>query len=79
MVKELSEIISSEVDRTNSLVTRFLDFARPLEPRRETVDVTVVIDRAAARANVDPVRDYDTSLPFLPIDPELMEQVFSVC
>jgi two-component system sensor histidine kinase HydH len=35
MAKELAEIISSEVDRTNSLVTRFLDFARPLEPRRE--------------------------------------------
>ena len=35
MAKELAEIISEEVDRTNSLVTRFLDFARPLEPRKE--------------------------------------------
>jgi len=73
---ELAEIISAEVDRTNSLVTRFLDFARPLEPRLEMADVTAVIDRAARRAKLDPVRHYSTSLPGIPIDPELMEQVF---
>jgi len=76
MARELAGIISSEVDRTNSLVTRFLDFARPLEPRRELVDVTGVIDRAAERAKVEVNREYSTSLPPLPIDAELMEQVF---
>jgi two-component system sensor histidine kinase HydH len=76
IAKELAEIISIEVDRTNSLVTRFLDFARPLEPRRETVDITRVIDRAADRAKITPIRDYSPSLPPLAIDPELMEQVF---
>jgi signal transduction histidine kinase len=49
IAKELGEIISAEVDRTNSLVTRFLNFAKPLEPRRELTDVTAVIDRAATR------------------------------
>ena len=34
IARELSGYISSEVDRTNSLVSRFLDFARPLELRR---------------------------------------------
>jgi two-component system sensor histidine kinase HydH len=76
MAKELAGIISSEVDRTNSLVTRFLDFARPLEPRRESTDVTEVLDRAVKRAKVDVVRNYSASLPRLEIDPELMEQVF---
>jgi signal transduction histidine kinase len=81
MAKELAEIISAEVDRTNSLVTRFLDFARPLEPRRESTDVTAVIDRAVNRAavnqnKVDVIRNYSPSLPRLAIDPELMEQVF---
>ena len=59
MAKELAEIISAEVDRTNSLVTRFLDFARPLEPRRE-------IDRCHERyrprrrsgRNVSVIRNY---------------------
>ncbi len=76
LAKELAEIISAEVDRTNSLVTRFLDFARPLEPRRELTDVAQVIDRAAKRAKVEVIRDYSDSLPAIPIDPELMEQVF---
>jgi two-component system, NtrC family, sensor histidine kinase HydH len=76
MAKELAEIISVEVDRTNSLVTRFLDFARPLEPRRELADVTDVIDRAVNRAKVEVNRNYSESLPRLAIDPELMEQVF---
>ncbi len=30
VAREMAGFISSEVDRTNSLVTRFLDFARPL-------------------------------------------------
>jgi signal transduction histidine kinase len=76
MAKELAGIISSEVDRTNSLVTRFLDFARPLEPRRETTDITAVLDRAVQRAGVPVLRDYPPWLPLLAIDPELMEQVF---
>jgi signal transduction histidine kinase len=76
MAKELAGIISSEVDRTNSLVTRFLDFARPLEPRRESTDLTTIIDRAAARAKAEVIRDYSASLPRLSIDPQLMEQVF---
>jgi signal transduction histidine kinase len=76
IARELAGIISSEVDRTNSLVTRFLDFARPLEPRKETVDVTAVIDRAIDRAKVPVTRDYSHSLPRLALDPQLMEQVF---
>jgi signal transduction histidine kinase len=74
--RELGEIISSEVDRTNLLVTRFLDFARPLEPRRELTDITEVIDRAAGRAGVAITREYSQSVPRFPIDPALMEQVF---
>ncbi len=76
MVKELAGIISEEVDRTNSLVTRFLDFARPLEPRREQVDITQVIDRAARHARVEIIRNYSPEVPLLAIDPGLMEQVF---
>lgn len=76
LVKELAEIMSVEVDRTNSLVTRFLNFARPLEPKRETVDLADVIDRAARRAGVEVMTEYSASLPPIPVDPELMEQVF---
>lgn len=76
MSKELGEIISSEVDRTNLLVTRFLDFARPLEPQLEQASLPEVIDRAAARAGVAIVRDFDPTVDAMRIDPALMEQVF---
>ncbi|MEP6715553.1 MAG: ATP-binding protein [Terriglobia bacterium] len=76
MARELAGIISEEVDRTNSLVTRFLDFARPLEPRREKVDVTSIVDRAATHAKVAIIRNYSPDVPPLSIDPALMEQVF---
>ena len=33
MAQELAGYIASEVDRTNLLVTRFLEFARPLQLR----------------------------------------------
>jgi signal transduction histidine kinase len=76
MARELAGIISEEVDRTNSLVSRFLDFARPLEPLRELTDVTKVIDNAARHARVEIIRNYSPEVPPLPIDPGLMEQVF---
>jgi signal transduction histidine kinase len=44
--RELTGYISSEVDRTNDLVKRFLDFARPFRLRIEMVEIAEVIDRA---------------------------------
>ena len=76
VARELGDIISSEVDRTNLLVTRFLDFARPLEPQREMADITEVIDRAAGHAGVPIIREYSQDIPQLALDPALMEQVF---
>lgn len=78
---EMAGFISSEVDRTNSLVTRFLDFARPLQLRREPADVAQVIDRAIAlvkRENngISIVRNYSPALAPFPIDADLMEHVF---
>src|SRR5262249_56816096 len=49
LAREMAGFITSEVDRTNSLVTRFLQFARPLQVRAETTDLAQVIDRAAAQ------------------------------
>lgn len=75
MIRELADIINTEVDRTNSLVTRFLDFARPLEPRREPADLAELIERSAKRAGAEILTDY-ASLPPVPLDTQLMEQVF---
>ncbi len=81
--KELAGFISSEVDRTNSLVTRFLEFARPLELKPQTADLSEVLDRAIAqvergtpRCNVTVYRNYSPEVGPFPFDAELLERVF---
>ena len=81
--RELSGFIQTEVDRANSLITRFLQFARPFHLDRQTVEISAVVDRAIAQVErqvppfgVDIVRNYSPDVPPLAVDAELMEQVF---
>src|SRR5579883_1892854 len=83
VAREVAGFISSEVDRTNALVTRFLDFARPLQLRRAPSDLAQVLDRAVELAQRDAVanrvaifKNYSPEIPPLAIDAELMERVF---
>src|SRR5215831_5546445 len=83
VAREVAGFISSEVDRTNALVTRFLDFARPLKLRRDPTDLAHVLDRAveqtereASERHVAIFKNYSPDIPPLPIDGELMERVF---
>lgn len=50
VVHEVAGFIGSEVTRTNQLVTRFLDFARPAQAHRETADLNEVAMSAVAQA-----------------------------
>src|SRR5271169_2688770 len=83
LVAELAGYISSEVNRLNALVIRFLDFARPskldLRPERITEIVDHALEAASAsfpNANVKVERQYAPDLPEVPADPQLCEQVF---
>jgi len=49
LAREMAGFISSEVDRTNTLISRFLEFARPTPLRLEEADLAEVIDRAVAQ------------------------------
>ena len=82
--KEMISFISSEVDRLNSLVTRFLTFARPLQPQRHLQEITALLERAVKTAfgrwpeiSVKVEREYANDLAPLFIDPDLCEQVFT--
>lgn len=50
VAQEVAGFIGSEVTRTNQLVTRFLDFARPARAHRETADLNEVAKTAVAQA-----------------------------
>ena len=82
VAREMAGYISSEVDRTNSLVTRFLDFARPLALRLEKTDLTQVIDRAIADVekhqppfDIAIYKNYSPDIPPFLLDGQLMERV----
>ena len=81
VAREVAGFISSEVDRTNSLVTRFLQFARPLQLRAETADLAQSMDRAVAMVEREApgiaiYKNYEPGIPPFPFDAELMERVF---
>jgi two-component system sensor histidine kinase HydH len=81
VAREMAGFISSEADRTNSLVTRFLQFARPLQLRAEKADLAHVLDRAVAAVEREApgiaiYRNYAPEIPPFPFDAELMERVF---
>jgi two-component system sensor histidine kinase HydH len=79
---ELAGFISSEVDRTNSLISRFLDFARPLKVRPHMNDLTEVLDRAIGQLErhtppfpVTIYKNYSPDIPPFAFDAELLERV----
>jgi len=81
VAREVAGFISTEVDRTNSLVTRFLQFARPLHLRLDKEDLTHTLDRAielAAREapEIAIYKNYAPEIPPFAFDAELMERVF---
>jgi nitrogen-specific signal transduction histidine kinase len=83
LVAELAGYISSEVNRLNALVVRFLDFARPSKLELRPERISEIVDRAldAAIASVPDSgvkieRRYVANLPEIPADAQLCEQVF---
>ena len=79
---ELAGFISTEVDRTNALVTRFLDFARPLALHLEKTEIAEVIDEAVAEVekhtpplDVSIYKNYSPDIPPLFLDRQLIERV----
>ncbi len=43
--ENLAQIIIDETSRLNTIVTEFLDFARPQQPRLKEIDIHVILDR----------------------------------
>lgn len=83
LATELAGYISTETNRLSALVTRFLDFARPLHADLTPQEITVVLDRALNDVSQlwkgEPVRvekSYEPNLPPVGVDEALCEQAF---
>ncbi|HVA95145.1 MAG TPA: ATP-binding protein [Candidatus Dormibacteraeota bacterium] len=83
LVSELAGYISSEVNRLNALVVRFLDFARPSKLDLRPESVPEIVDRALEaatasfpNANIKIERHYAPGTPKIQADGQLCEQVF---
>jgi two-component system, NtrC family, sensor histidine kinase HydH len=81
---ELAGYISSEVNRLNSLVARFLDFARPSRLELRPQSVARIVDAAldsvqaeSAHPKVRVERNYASSLPEILADEQLCERLFA--
>jgi len=81
---ELAGYISSEVNRMNTLVTRFLDFARPHQLQQQRTEMPPLIDRALRAARdrwpqlpIEVERKFAPDLPQIMIDADLIERVFT--
>jgi two-component system, NtrC family, sensor histidine kinase HydH len=83
LAAELAGYISTEVNRLSALVSRFLDFARPLRIETQAYSVSEIMDRAlrAVAANwsgpgIRIERHFQKELPYAAVDENLCEQVF---
>ena len=85
LATELAGYISTETNRLSALVTRFLDFARPLQAELEPREITPLLERALhsvllTRKDEDALvsveRQYQPNLPLIPLDESLCEQAF---
>jgi two-component system sensor histidine kinase HydH len=85
LAKEMAGFITEEVDRLNSLITRFLEFARPQHMRLDKGDISALLDRVINRFErersadapaVAVYKNYSPDVPPISFDAELLERVF---
>ena len=85
LAREMATFIAGEVDRTNALVTRFLEFARPSPLHCSRADLHAVIGEALNQVrrslpgggnSYHLETDFCKDLGPFSFDPELMERVF---
>ncbi len=85
LVRELAGFIGTEVNRLNSLVARFLDFARPSHLDLRPARIPDIVDHALESvhnqfpdANITIERDYAENLPPVAVDAQLCRNRFSL-
>jgi signal transduction histidine kinase len=81
--EEMIDYIVEESDRINTMITNFLDFAKPKEPELVRCDILEVIEKTIhlispqARAqNIEVAGEFPPEPLYVEVDPELFQHVF---
>ena len=81
--ENLAQIVIDETSRLNTIVTEFLDFARPQQPKLKGVDIHTIIDRVigfvrsmAAQQKVEIETIYATQTLVKQVDEEMLYRAF---
>jgi signal transduction histidine kinase len=86
IAREMAGYIQQEVDRINSLITRFLDFAKPRNLRLEKTDLHAMLNHAielfdrenpGAASSVTVFKNYSPDVPPVRVESDLMEHVIT--
>jgi len=78
---QYADLVISEVDRLNSVITSMLEFSRPVEAHTQASDIRPIIENAcrlvradAAHRNIALVTHIPPDVPHIPLDGNLMTQ-----
>lgn len=79
--REIAGFITSEVDRLNALISRFLELSKPVEPRLDPADLAGLLDRSVAEFErhqppfeVTIYKNYAPDMRPVPVDAVLLDR-----
>ena len=77
------QTMEAETSRCSEIVKNLLEFARPIEPKRELSNIKDVINKSISiikhkikLQNIETIQEYQSSIPQIYIDPIQIEQVY---
>jgi len=81
--EEMVDYIMEESERINTMITNFLDFAKPKEPKLVSCDIVEVIRKTvhlifpqARSQNVEVLEEFPRKPLYIEVDPELIQHAF---
>ncbi len=81
--EEMVNYIMEEADRINDMITNFLDYAKPKEPKFVRCNIVEMIEKSirlislqAKTQNVEVVREFPQRPRYIEADPELIQHAF---
>jgi signal transduction histidine kinase len=81
--EEMTNYIMEEADRINAMITNFLDYAKPMEPKFMRCNIVEVVEKSirlispqAKTQNVEVVREFPQKARYIKADPELIQHAF---